>query len=111
MDLQLVDALVGAEFDLDNIDSLWYHQLDYEPFLRQQLVTPVDKDKAEAFLNEYGLLRLIKSFILQMVHLTQSLLTTMPSLIQILKEHRESNPTKVKRLTKQLEEKEVELVN
>ena len=33
-DLELMDALTGIEFDLDNIDSLWYHQLDYSPFLR-----------------------------------------------------------------------------
>ena len=29
-DLGSVDAPVGAEFDLDNIDSLWYCQQDYE---------------------------------------------------------------------------------
>ena len=45
-----------------------------------------------------------------MAHSTQSLLVTMPSSIQILKEHREINLTEVERLTKQLEDKEVELV-
>ena len=35
----------------------------------------------------------------------------MPSLVQILKEHQESNPIEVERLTKQLEDKEVELVD
>ena len=62
-DLELVDALAGTKFDLDNIDSLWYRQLDYDPFLRQQLVTPVDQDKVEGFLNKYGPFHLIKSFI------------------------------------------------
>ena len=42
---------------------------------------------------------------------TQSQLTTIPSLVQILKEHRESNSAEVERLTKQLEDKEVKLVN
>ena len=73
-------------------------------------MTPIDMDKVEAFLNAYGLLRLIKSSIVQMACSTQSLLTIMPSLVQILKEHREINLTEVERLTKQLEHKEVELV-
>ena len=34
-DLEPMDAPASAELDLDNIDSLWYHQLDYDPFLRQ----------------------------------------------------------------------------
>ena len=76
-----MDAPTGAEFDLDNIDSLWYHQLDYSPFLRQQLVMSTDKDRAKAFLNEYNPLRLIKSFIIQIACLTQLLLATMPSLV------------------------------
>ena len=62
-------------------------------------------------MNEFGLLWLIKSSILQMARSMQSLLTTMPSLVQILKEHWESNPAKLERLTKQLEDKEVELVD
>ena len=52
--LEPMDAPAGTNFDLDNIDSLWYRQLDYGPFLRQQLVTPVNKDRVEAFMNEYG---------------------------------------------------------
>ena len=46
-----------------------------------------------------------------MAQSTQSLVTTMPSLVQILKEHWESNPAELERLTKQLEDKEVELVD
>ena len=61
-------------------------------------------------MNEYGPLRLIKLLIIQMACSTQSLLATMPSLVQILKEHCEINSAKVERLTKQLEDKEVELV-
>ena len=34
-DLEPKDAPAGTEFDLENINSLWYQQLDYSPFLRQ----------------------------------------------------------------------------
>ena len=33
-DLEPMDAPTGTDFDLENIDSLWYRQLDYSPFLR-----------------------------------------------------------------------------
>ena len=92
LDLEPVDASASTDFDLESIDNLWYRQLDYGPFLRQQLVTPADKDRVEAFMNEHGPLRLIKSSIVQMACSTQSLLVTMPYLIRILKEHQESNP-------------------
>ena len=45
-----------------------------------------------------------------MTHSTQSLLAMMPSLVWILKEHREINPTEMERLRKMLEDKEVKLV-
>ena len=45
-----------------------------------------------------------------MARTTQSLLSTMTSLVRILKEHRESNPIEMERLRKMLEDKEVELV-
>ena len=45
-----------------------------------------------------------------MAYPTQSLLVTMPSLVQILKDHCEINPAKVGRLMKMLEDKELELV-
>ena len=61
-------------------------------------------------MNEHGPLRLVKSSIVQMACSTQSLLATMPSLVRILKEHRESNPAEMERLRKMLEDKEVELV-
>ena len=60
LDLEPVDAPTGMKFHLDNTNSLWYCQLDYGPFLRQQLVTlankdrVVTKDRVEKFLNEYG---------------------------------------------------------
>ena len=34
LNLEPVDAPAISEFDLDNIDNLWYHQLDYGTFLR-----------------------------------------------------------------------------
>ena len=61
-------------------------------------------------MNEHGPFRLVKLSIVQMARSTQSLLSTMPSLVRILKEHRESNPAKMERLRKMLEDKEVELV-
>ena len=45
-----------------------------------------------------------------MARLTQSLLATMSTLVQILKEHHEMNSVEVERLKKMLEDKEVELV-
>ena len=33
-DLESVEAPASTKLDLDNIDSLWYRQLDYGPFLR-----------------------------------------------------------------------------
>ena len=62
-------------------------------------------------MNEHGPLWLVKSSIIQMVCSTRSLLSTMPSLVRILKEHHESNPTGMERLRKMLEDKEVELVD
>ena len=41
---------------------------------------------------------------------TQSLLATMPTLVQILKEHHEINPTEMERLTKMLKDKDIKLV-
>ena len=70
VDLEPKDALTGTEFDLENIDSLWYRQLDHGQFLRQQLVMPADQERAEGFMNEHGPLRLVKSSIVQMAHLT-----------------------------------------
>ena len=61
-------------------------------------------------MNEHGPLWLVKSSIIQMACSTQSLVSTIPSLAQIMKEHRESNPIEMERLQKMLEEKEVELV-
>ena len=61
-------------------------------------------------MNQHGPLRLVKSSIVQMARSTQSLLSTMPSFIRILKEHRESNLVEMERLRKMLEDKEVELV-
>ena len=61
-------------------------------------------------MGEHGLLRLIKLTVIQMVHSTSSLLTTIPTLSQILKDHSEFNPTKMERLKKMLDEKEVALV-
>ena len=45
MDLEPVVAPAGTNFELDNIDSLWYRQLDYGPFLRQQLVTQLTRTR------------------------------------------------------------------
>ena len=42
-DLEPKDAPAGTEFDLESIDSLWYRQLDYGPFLRQQLIMLIDQ--------------------------------------------------------------------
>ena len=61
-------------------------------------------------MNEDGPLRMVKSSIVQMACSTQSLLATMPSLVWILKEHRESNPAEMEKLRKMLKDKEVELI-
>ena len=45
-----------------------------------------------------------------MAHVTLSMLAALPSLTQIEKDHNEINPTKVERLRKMLDEKEVALV-
>ena len=62
-DLAPKDPPAGTEFDLESIDSLWYRQLDYGQFLRQQLVMPADQERAEDFMNAHGPLRLVKSSI------------------------------------------------
>ena len=74
------------------------------------MVTLVDQDRVKGFMNEHSPIRLVKSSIVQMARSTQSLLVTMPSLVRILKEHRESNLVEMERLRKMLEDKEVELV-
>lgn len=45
-----------------------------------------------------------------MARLAQLLLATMPTLIKILKKHRDSNLAQVERLTKMLDEKKVVLI-
>ena len=87
LELEPINTPVGNEFNLDNINSLWYHQLDYRPFLQQQLVTLVYQDRVKGFLIEYRPLRLIKSFIVQMARSTQLLLAIMPTLVKILRKH------------------------
>ena len=105
------DPPAGAEFDVESIDSLWYRRLDYGQFLRQQLVMPADQKRAEDFMSAHGPLRLVKSSIVQMARSTQQLLSAVPSLARIVREHDASNPAETERLHKQLEEKEVELVD
>ena len=73
-------------------------------------MTSIDQDRAKVFLNEYGPLKFIKSSIVQMARSTQSLLTTMPTLVKILREYHDSNLVEVESLTKMLDDKEVTLV-
>ena len=73
-------------------------------------MTPVNQDRAEGFLNEYGPFKLVKSSIVQMACSTQLLVATMLTLVKIMREHRDSNLAEVERLTKMLDENEVVLV-
>ena len=53
-ELEPLDQSEGVEFDFDNIDTLWYQNLDYATFLRQQLIALADDEWCKAYLHEHG---------------------------------------------------------
>ena len=61
-------------------------------------------------MDEHGPIRMVKSTVVQMICLTSSLLFTVPTQIQLMKDHSQSNPVEMERLRKMLDKKEVALV-
>ena len=61
-------------------------------------------------MHKHGLLCLIKSYVVQMIHLVSSILSMVPNLVKITHEHGEINLTEVEQLKKILNDKEMALV-
>ena len=89
---------------------LWYHNLDYGAFLRQQLVAPTNNERCKAYLHEYGLVQLLKSTCMQMARSVSTLLSFIPTIAQKMSEYHNFNPIEMERLKKMLSEKEVAMV-
>ena len=58
IEIKLINLLSQVNFDFNNISSLWYCNLDYRSYLRQQLLTPLTK-------------RGVKNIYTSMAHCTQ----------------------------------------
>ena len=61
-------------------------------------------------MNEHSLLHLVKFSIVWIIHSTSSILSTVPSLTQIIWNNSEINLVEVERLKKMLDDKKVTLV-
>ena len=61
-------------------------------------------------MGEYGPAQLVKAIFVQVARSTSTLLATILTLVQLLKDHAESNPTETEKLRTMLGEKEVALV-
>ena len=91
MKLGVVNPLTGTDFNFDNIESLWYHNVDYGLYLRQQLLPPINLKWNEEFMYEHGALQLFKSLVVQIVQSIYSILSIIPTLAYIMCEHSNFN--------------------
>ena len=110
MELEPIDPPADMDFDFEHIDTLWYRNLDYGAFLHQQIMASHDLKRCEAFVGEYGPARLVKAIAVQVARLASTLLSTVPTLVQMMKDHAESNPAEIERLRNMLGEKEVAFI-
>ena len=50
MKLRLVNLLASVDFEFNNIDNLWCHNLDYSSYLRQKLLPYAKQQRNEEFM-------------------------------------------------------------